>query len=506
MTIINSKVIDIIKSASFNAISNICNNLIYLVILHFMAMSKSNASLNQNGISISMCIVEITFGPVIQAFSNGLKQLYSQFFANYNQIKGNKNLLLYQSILFCICLGVILLLVLFFIYDHILRFMNYDEEVISMTYIGIIYVLISRMILVNYEFIRAQLIGLKVFGPFAIFQSVAFGLVAFLCLIYSFYRDIGIHEAGFFMILHEIIKIVLLSFYILQQREQKKKVQLQTSLLNSDHNLINQEDDQNCRFSITQIIQQKQKMYDLLMYIRPLILTLYIEYTFFNTSVILSGRYSKDYIVPAVCFSITNNLILKGILGLAESAISFCGSSFAAKNFENTKEYLRYTIVILLSYEATFIIFLITFSDIWARCFSLDQNIIDNIQFYKYLYLITVPIDGTQILLAAYLQVLEKKVFVSKVALFSYIFVGIPLMFILGDLSGLKLGGLWLAIGLSNSINLFNYIKQINNIDYVLQYSIAQKNQQMNGTCSSISDEIQNIELSPILSSQKQEK
>ncbi|EWS71914.1 MATE efflux family protein (macronuclear) [Tetrahymena thermophila SB210] len=505
MIVINSKVIDIIKSASFNAISNLCNNLIYLVILHFMALSKNNASLNQNGISISMCIVEITFGPVIQAFSNGLKQLYSQFFANYNQIKGNKNLLLYQSILFCICLGVILLFVLFFTCDHILRFMNYDEEIISMTYVGIVYLIISRMLLVNYEFIRAQLIGLKLFGPFAVFQSTAFGLATFICLIYSFYSDIGIHEAGFFMILHEIIKIFLLSIYILQQREQKK-VLSQTSLLNSDENQINQEEDQNCRFNLSQIIQEKQKMYDLLLYVRPLILTLYIEYTFFNTSVILSGRYSKDYIVSAVCFSITNNLILKGILGLSESAISFCGSSFAAKNFESTKQYLRYTIVILLSYEAVFIICLITFSNLWARCFTLDQNIIDNIQFYKYLYLITVPIDGTQILLAAYLQVLEKKVFVSKVALFSYIFVGIPLMFILGDLSGLKLGGLWLAIGISNSINLYKYIQQIQNIDYDLQFGIAQKNQQMNGTCSSKSDEIQQIELSPILSSQKYEK
>ncbi|KAL4446150.1 hypothetical protein ABPG74_021689 [Tetrahymena malaccensis] len=500
----NSKVTDIIKSASFNAISNLCNNLIYLVILHFMALNKNNASLNQNGISISMCIVEITFGPVIQAFSNGLKQLYSQFYANYSQIKGNKNLLLYQSISFCICLGVVLLFALFFIYDHILRFMNYDEEVISMTYIGIVYLLISRMILVNYEFIRAQLIGLKVFGPFAVFQSVAFGLVAFVCLIYSLYRDIGIHEAGFFMILHELVKIILLSIYILQEREQNN-VELHSQLLISGDNQINEEDNQNYRFNFSQIIQEKQKMYDLLLYIRPLILTLYIEYTFFNTSVILSGRYSKDYIVPAVCFSITNNLILKGILGLSESAISFCGSSFAAKNFESTKQYLRYTTIILLSYEAAFIICLITFSNLWARCFSLDQNIIDNIQFYKYLYLVTVPIDGTQILLAAYLQVLEKKVFVSKVALFSYIFVGIPLMFILGDLSGLKLGGLWLAIGISNSINLYNYIKQIKNIDYDLQYKIAQKNQQMNRTCSSISDEIQQVELIQVVSSQKQE-
>lgn len=143
------------------------------------------------------------------------------------------------------------------------------------------------------------------------------------------------------------------------------------------------------------MIKEKHHLIELITYVRPIIFIVFLECIFFNVSIILSGKFSTEYIVAAVCFQMTNTLIFKGIQGLYESLLSFSGTAFGAKDFEGAKEYLRYTIGILLCYEATFIVGLLTFSDFWVSSFSQDPAVIEIIHFYKYVYLITIPFDGT---------------------------------------------------------------------------------------------------------------
>jgi MATE family multidrug resistance protein len=45
------------------------------------------------------------------------------------------------------------------------------------------------------------------------------------------------------------------------------------------------------------------------------------------------------------------------------------------------------------------------------------------------------------------------KEYVAKVTTISYDFLGIPLMFLLSNGLDLKIGGIWLAVGIANMVN-----------------------------------------------------
>lgn len=85
------------------------------------------------------------------------------------------------------------------------------------------------------------------------------------------------------------------------------------------------------------MIEERMIFKEFIHFVKPLLGTTYIDYTFFNATTILSGRYSKEYILTSICFQMTNELLFKGILGLAESVVSFCGTSFGMKNYSEAK-------------------------------------------------------------------------------------------------------------------------------------------------------------------------
>lgn len=119
-----------------------------------------------------------------------------------------------------------------------------------------------------------------------------------------------------------------------------------------------------------------------------------------------------------------------------------------------------------MCYEFIFIFGIISFSEIWANIFTREEHIIELINLYKYLYIITIPVDGTQVLLAKFLEVVEMRSFVTKTGMINYSLIGIPLMLILGDIFNLKTGGIWLAIGIANTMNLVCYVIKIRNLNF----------------------------------------
>lgn len=46
--------------------------------------------------------------------------------------------------------------------------LSYDQVVLDYARIGMMYMFISRIVMVVYDYTRSQLLGLKVFGPFAL--------------------------------------------------------------------------------------------------------------------------------------------------------------------------------------------------------------------------------------------------------------------------------------------------------------------------------------------------
>ncbi|KAL4446153.1 hypothetical protein ABPG74_021692 [Tetrahymena malaccensis] len=462
------KVKELVVSACYNTVSCLFNNLIYLVIIHYLSLNSKDASLQQNGISLACTILIITFDPIIIAFSMGLKILYSQFDANQNASKSkNFNLLLYQCIAFTCVLGLFIIAFILLCFDFFFKMLSYEQDTIDMSKIGIVYIFISKIAFLIYEYQRSQLLGMKVFGPFAYFQTASFVITTIFCEIFQNVTEVGIHQAGLLFIIHDTIKVVILFLY-------KKKNNRNS---NTPEQSPNTRQNETINELAQLIFRERKNLLDLINYVKPIFLIVLIECTFFNASIILSGKFSNEYIVAAVCFQMTNTLIFKGIMGLYESLVSFSGTAFATRDFEGAKHYLVYTVSILLIYEAVFISFLLLFSDFWAGSFSQDPNIVELIKHFKYTYILTIPFDGTQVLLGAYLQTVELKQIVKKTEFISFIIIGIPLIYIMGVELDLKLGGIWIGIGLCNFVNLITYLKVIKSIDYEVQHKIIILNQ-----------------------------
>ena len=110
------------------------------------------------------------------------------------------------------------------------------------------------------------------------------------------------------------------------------------------------------------MLKENRRLVEMLYYVRPLIVLIFFEVIFFNVSIILSGKYDKEYVIACVCFTITNNLIYKGVCGICESVVSFCGMSLTRKNYADVKAYLSHAMVILLILEISCIVFLLVFS------------------------------------------------------------------------------------------------------------------------------------------------
>ena len=151
------------------------------------------------------------------------------------------------------------------------------------------------------------------------------------------------------------------------------------------------------------MIREKRRLVEMLYYVRPLIVLIFFEMIFFNVSIVLSGKYDKEYVIACVCFTITNNLIYKGVCGICESVVSFCGMSLMKRNYVDLKQYLAKSMAILLIFEFICIAFLLIYSKEWAECFSLDPIVISIIDEYKYFYFITIIADGFQLIYASYL-------------------------------------------------------------------------------------------------------
>ncbi|KAL4492540.1 hypothetical protein ABPG72_007653 [Tetrahymena utriculariae] len=410
----------------------------------------------------------ITFDPIIIAFSMVLKILYSQFDATQSASRSkNFNLLLYQCIAFTYIIGLFIITFILLCFEYFFKMLSYEQDTIDMCRIGLLYFFLSKIAFLIYEYQRSQLLGMKVFGPFAYFQTASFVITTIFCEIFQNVTEVGIHQAGLLFIVHDTIKVLILFLY-------KKQ---------NNRNSSTPEQLQNSRYSETiyelaqLIFKERKNLINLINYVKPIFLIVLIECIFFNASVILSGKFSNEYIVAAVCFQMTNTLIFKGIMGLYESLVSFSGTAFATKDFEGAKHYLVYTVSILLIYEAIFVSILLIFSDFWAGSFSQDPQVIELINLFKYVYIFTIPFDGTQVLLSAYLQTVELKQIVKKTEFVSFIIIGIPAIYIMGVGLDLKLGGIWLAIGLCNLINLITYLKTIKSIDYEVQHKIIILNQ-----------------------------
>ncbi|EAS04102.1 MATE efflux family protein (macronuclear) [Tetrahymena thermophila SB210] len=459
------KVKELVVSACYNTVSCLFNNLIYLVIIHYLSLNSKDASLQQNGISLACTVLIITFDPIIIAFSMGLKILYSQFDASQSASKSkNFNFLLYQCIVFTCILGIAIIAFLLLCFEYFFKLLSYEQDTIDMSKIGLMYIFVSKIAFLIYEYQRSQLLGMKVFGPFAYFQTASFVITTIFCEIFQNISEVGIHQAGLLFIIHDTIKVLILFLYKKRNNNTPEKLQ-------------NTRQSETIYELAQLILKERKNLIDLVNYVKPIFLIVLIECFFFNASVILSGKFSNEYIVTAVCFQMTNTLIFKGIMGLYESLVSFSGTAFATRDFVGAKHYLVYTISILLIYEALFITFLLLFSDFWAGSFSQDPQVIHLINLYKYIYIFTIPFDGTQVLLSAYLQTIELKQIVKKTEFISFIIIGIPTIYIMGVGLDLKLGGIWLAIGFCNLINLITYLKVIKSIDYEVQHKIIILNQ-----------------------------
>lgn len=146
--------------------------------------------------------------------------------------------------------------------------------------------------------------------------------------------------------------------------------------------------------TIQLMLEERIRLFEMIKFIRPILLLLLIDYIFFNVSIILSGSYSSQYLMACACYFMTNSLIFKGVMGISESVISFCGTAFAKKDFQGVKMYLLYSLIILVVFQSVFILGIVFFSDEWARSFTLDERILQIIFEYKYFYFVSVPADG----------------------------------------------------------------------------------------------------------------
>ncbi|EAS04103.1 MATE efflux family protein (macronuclear) [Tetrahymena thermophila SB210] len=473
MIIDKKKIKELLKSASFNTVSCLFNNLIYFVIVHYLSINSNNPSLQQNGITIAQTILVITLDPVFNAFANGLKMLYSQYFANINLNENkNVNILLYQSISFCSILGLVIFFLCLLFCDALFGLLNYRQETIDVAMIGLAFIFISRIFFIIYEFQRSKLLGMKVFGPFAYFQTASFIVTTMACELIHHICEVGIYEAGMLFILHDFLKVLFLFVY--NKNNKNIKIQPLLEVQQSEQSYV-----QTIQNTIKDMIKERQQLIDLIKYVRPIIFIIFLECLFFSFSIILSGKFSDEYIVAAVCFSMTNTIVFKGIIGLLEALISFSGTAFASRDFEGTKEYLKYTLILLFCYESLFILALFTFQNYWAHGFTQDPIALELIHLYKYIYLMTIPLDGTQVLLSGFLQTVELKQIVKQTEIVSFFIIGLPAIYLMGDTFDLKLGGIWIAVGLCNIINVVTYTKAILSINYEVQYKIVCQNQEI---------------------------
>lgn len=175
----------------------------------------------------------------------------------------------------------------------------------------------------------------------------------------------------------------------------------------------------------------------------------YLEWIAYEVIFLASGRLSTVQVTALTVSTNNATLIYSVSYALADTILAFSSTAMGEKNVKNAKKFLKaglFCSVVAIIFVGLYCIFL---SDFVIRLYINDAETFAEAQMYFRTYLIQVPPDFINLILASVLRAIGKEEAGTILMIIIYYLIAIPLSYTCCFVFGL--GGLGLILGLSTS-------------------------------------------------------